>query len=109
MRSTTSRQISSTNVLRQYRQPSPIYNVLPPSSLTTNHTISLPFTYYRNSPIRQSRANFEKIAAWLNHTEKISKKDRDSQDLLFIDTSQRPSISSSSVELDKQGKNLLLL
>jgi hypothetical protein len=106
MRSTTSRQISSANILRQYRQQSPIYDILPSSStLGTNNTISLPFTYYYNSPIRQSRANFEKIAAWLNHTEKLTKIEQDSNDLSFIDnTSQQQSISSSSVDIDNQGK-----
>ena len=103
MRSTTSRQISSTNILRQYHQQSTIYDVLP-SSLPTNNNVSLPFTYYHNSPIRQSRANFEKISAWLDHTEKMSKNEQDIQDLLFIDSSQQQSISSSSAEIDNQGK-----
>jgi hypothetical protein len=99
MRSTTSREISSTNRLRQYRQQSPIYDVLPSSSsLIINHGISLPFTYYSNSPIRQSRANFEKIAAWLNHTDKLK---YNSNEFLFIDTHQQP---SSSHVIDNQGK-----
>jgi len=102
----SSRQISSTNILRQYRQHSPIYNVLPSSSLPINNAISLPFTYYYNSPIRQSRANFEKISAWLNHTEKPKKNQQDSNDLSFIETSQQQSTSSSSsaADIDNQGK-----
>ncbi len=104
MRSTTSRQISSTNRLRQHRQQSPIYDVLPSSSsLIINNGISLPFTYYYNSPIRQSRNNFEKISAWLSHTEKSK---YNSNEFLFIDTNQQPlmSSSSSSHEVDNQGK-----
>jgi hypothetical protein len=105
MRSITSRQISSTNVLRQYRQQSPIYDILPSASLSAiNNTISLPFTYYPNSPIRQSRANFDKIAAWLNHTEKLTTNEGDSNDLSFIDKSQQQSTSSSIAEIDNQGK-----
>jgi hypothetical protein len=100
----SSRQISSTNILRQYRQHSPIYNVLPSSSLPINNAISLPFTYYYNSPIRQSRTNFEKISAWLNHTEKLTKNQQNSNDLSFIDTSQQQSTSSSSADIDNQGK-----
>lgn len=104
MRSTTSREISSTNILRRYRQQSPIFNVLPSSSLEKNNKVSLPFTYYYNSPIRQSRANFEKIAAWLNHTDKLSEPEQNSSDLSFIDTSQQQSASSSSGDIDNQGK-----
>jgi hypothetical protein len=99
MRSTTSRQISSTNILRQYHQQSTIYDVLPSSLPTNNNNVSLPFTYYCNSPIRQSRANFDKISAWLDHTEKMSKNEQDSHDLLFIDSSQQQSMSSSSAEI----------
>ncbi len=105
MRSTTSREISSTNRLRQYRQQSPIYDVLPSSSsLIMNNAVSLPFTYYYNSPIRQSRANFEKISAWLNHTDKLNKNKHDSNEFLFIDINQHPSTSSSFHEIDNQGK-----
>jgi hypothetical protein len=106
----SSRQISSTNILRQYRQYSPIYNVLPSSSLPINNAISLPFTYYYNSPIRQSKTNFEKISAWLNHTEKLTKNQQNSNDLSFIDTSQQQSTSSSSADINNQGKkNIVLL
>jgi hypothetical protein len=110
MKSTTSRQISSNNILRQYRQHSPIYNVLPASSLLKCNTVTLPFTYYYNSPIRQSRANFEKISAWLNHTEKIRKNEQDNHDLLFIDTSQQQSTSSSAAaaEIGNQGKRNII-
>lgn len=102
---TTSRQISSSNILRQYSQQSPIYDRLPSStSITTNNTVSLPFTYYQNSPIGQSKANFEKISAWLSHTEKsINGADQD-KNLAFIDAIYRPSASSSSNDVDDHGK-----
>ncbi|CAF0928428.1 unnamed protein product [Rotaria sp. Silwood1] len=102
MRSTTSRQISSTNILRQYHQHTTIYDVLP-SSLTTSNTISLPFTYYNNSPMRQSRGNFEKISAWLNQTEKITKNGQHRNDISFINSSKQKTTSSSSVKNDDQG------
>ena len=93
MRPVTTRQISSSNILRQYHQDTSIYDVLPSSSLVTSKTISLPFTYYHTSSIRSSRTNFEQISAWLNDSRTHS---RSSQ--------QEPSISLSSIELDQLGK-----
>ncbi|CAF3474864.1 unnamed protein product [Rotaria sordida] len=101
MRSTTSRQISSTNILRQYHQHTTIYDVVP-SSLITSNTISLPFTYYHDSPKRQSRGNFDKISAWLNHTEKMEKNEQYKNDILFIDPNQQKTKSSSSIKNDDQ-------
>ena len=102
----TSRQISSSNIRRQYSQQSPIYDRLPSSSSgTTHNTISLPFTYYHQSPIGQSKANFEKISAWLTHTEKSIKTEQDTNDHFgVIDTICQPStVSSSSNGIDDQG------
>ncbi|CAF3794672.1 unnamed protein product [Rotaria sordida] len=101
MRSTNSRQISSTNILRQYHQHTTIYDVVP-SSLITSNTISLPFTYYHDSPKRQSRGNFDKISAWLNHTEKMEKNEQYKNDILFIDPNQQKTKSSSSIKNDDQ-------
>ncbi|CAF2395820.1 unnamed protein product [Rotaria sp. Silwood2] len=103
MRSTTSRQISSANILRQYHQYTTIYDVLP-SSITTSNTISLPFTYYNDSPIRQSKGNFEKISAWLNDTEKMIKNKQHKNDILFIDPSQQKTTLSSMIKNDDQVK-----
>jgi hypothetical protein len=103
--------MSSTNILRQY---STSYN-LPLSSIKTSNTISLPFTYYHNSPIKKFQhnnktinesyvtkaTNFDKISAWLDHTEMMIQNDND---LLFIDESQQQSISSSPIEIDYQCK-----
>lgn len=108
MRSTVSREISSTNRLRQYRQQSPIYDVFPSSSLSSTinpNPISIPFTYHQTSPIRQSRATYEKISAWLNHTEKLIKPKPPSEDSLFIDANNEQShSSSSSIDINHQGK-----
>jgi hypothetical protein len=102
--SINSREISSTNILRQYHQHSAMYDMIP-STLVTSNTISLPFTYYQDSPIQQTRANFEKISAWLDHTVNMAKKEQDNNHVLFIDASQQQSISSSSsVEIDNKGK-----
>lgn len=101
----TSRQISSSNIRRQYSQQSPIYDRLPSSSSgTTNNTISLPFTYYHHSLMGQSRANFEKISAWLNHTEKSSKTEQDANhQFAFTDAIYQPSTTSSSNGVTDQG------
>lgn len=105
MRSITSRQISSTNILRQYHQNSTAYDVCP-SSLTTSNSISLPFTYYHDSPIQQSRGNFEKISAWLDHTEKLTKTEPDKIQVSFTDVKPPTTIPSpSSVKINQQGKN----
>ncbi|CAM2711273.1 unnamed protein product [Rotaria socialis] len=103
MRSTTSRQISSINILRQYHPNSIIYDKIPPSSIAISNAISLPFTYYHNSPIQQSSGNFEKISAWLDYTEKMANTAQNGHDSLFIN-SHKPKIttSSSSVQLNKQ-------
>ncbi|CAF3786176.1 unnamed protein product [Adineta steineri] len=120
MRSTNSRQISSTNILRQYHQQAVIYDVIPPppppptlpasSSLVTNNTISLPFTYYHDSPIQQPRTNFEKISAWLDHTEKMTQNEQvNINSLSFIDGSQQLSTSSSTAEIDNKGASVYVL
>jgi hypothetical protein len=109
MRSATLREISTNNILRQYSTP---YD--PP--LTTSNTISLPFTYYHNSPIQHDyknkqdidsyvikTTNFEKISAWLDHTDMTIREEQSDNDLLFIDESHRQSFSSSPTEIDKQG------
>jgi hypothetical protein len=81
-----------------------------PSSV--NNTISLPFTYYRKS-LKQTNesyitkaTNFEKISAWLDHTEITT---HDDNDLLFIDECEQESISSSPIEIDRQSKIAILL
>lgn len=93
MRSMTTRQISTSNILRQYypHHDSDIYDILPSTSLATSKTITLPFTYYNETKIRPSKTNFEQISAWLNHNEARS-------------SGCEPSLSLSSLELDRQGK-----
>lgn len=112
MRPTVSREISSTNRLQQYRQQSPIYDIFPSSSLSSTinpNPISIPFTYHQDSPIRQSRATYEKISAWLNHTEKLVNPKPSSEDSLFIDSNNEQSHSSlSSIDLNNQGNRKLL-
>ncbi|UJR28288.1 hypothetical protein I4U23_009536 [Adineta vaga] len=84
MRSTNSRQISSTNIRRQYHQQSTVYDVIP-SSLATSHTISLPFTYYQDSPIQPTRATYEKISAWLDQQAKMTQTELiDNHDLSVL-------------------------
>ncbi|CAF1106751.1 unnamed protein product [Adineta ricciae] len=85
-----SRQISSTNILRQYHQQSTIYDVLP-SSLVASNTISLPFTYYQDSPIQQSKTTYDKISAWLDQQAKITQTELDHQDLPYIHDNQQQS------------------
>jgi hypothetical protein len=101
MRSATSRQISSTNILRQYHQHSSFYDVLP-SSPATNKPISLPFTYCQDSPIGQARTNYEKISAWLNHTDDLKKTSHDDLRRPLKNANRQQLISSSSV--DNHGK-----
>ena len=96
MKSTISRQTSSTDMLRQY------YDVLP-SSKTTNN-VSLSWTYYPNLPIRYSRTNFEKISAWLDHAERLKRNQSDGNKLLHIDRNKQNSISSSTTTNHNQGK-----
>jgi hypothetical protein len=99
---TTSKEMSSTTLLRQY---STSY-VLPSSTIPTSNTISLPFTYYHQSPIKKipynessitKTTNFDKISAWLDHTELIP---RDDHDFFFIDDIQQQSISPSPIPID---------
>jgi len=106
--------MSTTNILRQY---STSYN-LPLSSVPTSNTISLPFTYYRNSPIKifeydnkkiresyvNKTTNFDKISAWLDHTEIMTQEEQEDNDILFIDEIQQQSISSSPIEIDHKCK-----
>lgn len=100
-----SRQISSSNIRRQYGQQSPIYDRLPSSaSMITNNTVSLPFTYYHHSPIGQSKANFDKISAWLHHTEKSIKSVEQDNHLAFIDATYQPAVSSTSNDTDDHGR-----
>jgi hypothetical protein len=110
--------MSSTVILRQ----SLASNDLPSlSSITTSNTISLPFTYYNNSPRKSEynnkktnesyvtkATNYEKISAWLNHTEILSRDEQDNQNLLFVDGIQPRSISSSPSEIDYQSKIIVL-
>ncbi|CAF1604424.1 unnamed protein product [Rotaria magnacalcarata] len=109
MRSTTSRQISSINILRQYHPNSITYDKIPSSSIATSNAISLPFTYYHNSPIQHSSGNFEKISAWLDHTEKMANTEQNGYDSLFIN-SHKPKIttSSSSVQLNKHAITVVM-
>jgi hypothetical protein len=104
MRSATSRQISSANIIRQYHPRSTAYDHVLPSSLPTSHTISLPFTYYNNSPLKHSKTNFEKISAWLDHTETMAKHEHDRNGSLVFDRNQQRTKSSASTERDNQGK-----
>lgn len=106
--------MSTTSILRQY---STSYD-LPLSSVTTSNTISLPFTYYQNSPIKKfeynnkntkesyvtKATNFDKISAWLDHTELTTPEEEDENDILFIDENQEQSIPSSPVEMDYKCK-----
>ena len=96
----------STTILHQY---SPSYD-LPQTTVTTSNTISLPFTYYQTSPIKQfeynnKTTNFDQISAWLDHTEIMTKEEQDQEDLVFIDENQQQSISSSLDEIDRQSKH----
>ncbi|CAF3413689.1 unnamed protein product [Rotaria sp. Silwood1] len=109
--STTSKEMPPTNTFDQY---STSYDI-PSSTITTNNTTSIPFTYYHHSPIKSKyytqqnhvsyvtkATNFEKISAWLDHTE-MMKHDRPYFDeLLFIDEMQEQSISPSPIEIDYQ-------
>ena len=104
MRPITSRRISSTNILRQYHQQSTLYDVLPPS-MSTSKTVSLPFTYYQHSPIRQSKTNFEQISAWLNHTEEVTEVTQKKHSIPYSRQHRKATMSSlSSVDTDQPGK-----
>jgi hypothetical protein len=117
--STKSKEMSSIKQLRQY---STSYD-LPSSTVATSNTISLPFTYYQNSPIKKFQynnkkpmesyvtktTNFDKISAWLDHTELMIPEEDDQSDLLFIDEIQQESISSSPIEFDHKSKHQLKL
>jgi len=110
--------MSSTNILRQY---STSYDIPLSSSLTTSNTISLPFTYYHNSPIKKfeynnkkskesyvtKATNFDKISAWLDHTEMVTyeQEEENENDLLFIDEiQQQQSISPCPIDFDHKCK-----
>ena len=96
------------------RQYSTTYD-LPPSTIATSNTISLPFTYAQNSPIKKiplnnkksmdsyvtKTTNYDRISAWLDHTDLMI---REEDDLLFIDENQRDSISSSPTDFDYTSK-----
>ncbi|CAF2983728.1 unnamed protein product [Rotaria sp. Silwood2] len=101
----------STNTFDQY---SASYD-LPSSTITTCNKISIPFTYYHHSPIKSKcynkqnhvsyvtkATNFEKISAWLDHTEMMTNDEQYLDELLFIDEIQEQSISSSPIEIDYQ-------
>jgi hypothetical protein len=111
--------MSSTAILRQ----SLASNDLPSSSsMTTSNTISLPFTYYHNSPRKSEynnkqnnesyvtkATNYEKISAWLNHTEILTPDEQDNNNnLQFIDEIPQQSIPSSPSEIDYQSKIIFL-
>lgn len=92
------------------------------TSITTSNTISIPFTYYQCSPVKSKYydkpkpethvakvTNFEKIAAWLNHTQQMKQDKNDNEDDdfdegLFIEEFQEQSISPSSIDIDYQSK-----
>ncbi|CAF0997065.1 unnamed protein product [Rotaria sordida] len=112
--SITSKEMPSSNIFDQY---STSYD-LPLSTITTNNTISIPFTYYHHhSPIKSKyynqqnhvscitkTTNFEKISAWLDHTEMMTYDKQYFDELLFIDEIQEQSISPSPIEIDYQSK-----
>jgi hypothetical protein len=113
--STISKEMSSANILRQY---STSYNIPLSSSVTKSNTISLPFTYYHNSPIKKfeynnkkseesyviKATNFDKISAWLDHTEMMTHEEEDENDLLFIDEIQEQSISPTPIDFNHKCK-----
>ena len=78
------------------------------ASLTTNNSISLPFTYYHGSPVDDRSAirasNFDHVAAWLQHAHVT---DDDGTGILFIDETVPPS-SSSPTNDDNQGNRIAL-
>ncbi|CAF1270734.1 unnamed protein product [Adineta steineri] len=101
--STTSNDISSTDMILQCSKS---------CNLSSDNAITLPFIYY-NKLSKQSEynnkenhesylngtTNFEKISAWLDHTEIIT---QDHSDLLFIDDILQESIPSSPAEIDRK-------
>ena len=78
------------------------------ASLTTSNTISLPFTYYHESPVDEDStiraSNFEHVAAWLHHAHVT---DDDGTGILFIDEIAPPS-STSPTDNDNQGNRIAL-
>ena len=78
------------------------------SSLTTSNTISLPFTYYHESPVDEEStiraSNFDHVAAWLHHAHVT---DDDGTGILFIDEIPPPS-STSPTDNDNQGNRIAL-
>ena len=79
------------------------------STTSSNNPISLPFTYinstkqqeYHDDSYVTTTANFEKISAWLDHTD-IPSHQHD--DLLFIDDARTESRSTTPIENNQRSK-----